>query len=321
MLKTRAFSSAQPSPWDDSSPFAMSSASSLSQIPNPTAERVVMKSFLDTLQVSAVNSNAVENEAQMQETVIESVKEEVTEVTKEQEMSLVAVSSVTTVPAQDAEQDTADPGEANDTSITSNAHPEIEKNPFPGRLVHALRTKDPAKAKEAFRECLKNNVELQQHLCLQLFNLVMPSDPITGLAALKHYRKIMGRPANIAVYAKLCESVGKVDWKVARTGQFTRMCNELREELVELKDEEYQKKCFPIFLVSLVEQPMHRIGRMASGLYKFMEENDFPLSTGKMCHLLNASKYTRQDLSFPAILARLVNKGTECQCDDCLVCK
>jgi len=316
-VSVRSLSSAQPSSWDDASPFTMSSAPSLSQIQNPTAERIVMKTFLNTLQVtSAVCSDTVETDYQSEETIVETVVEESSQVSeewalqviKEETTSVVAVSSVVNVPIEEAEPQ-QDLSESHATSDAKESEPVLQKD-FHGDLLYAIRINHPVKARLAFRECLQNNVTMKQHLLEKLFNLVMPHDPITGLAALIQIRKVRGKPATSAMYCSLCESVGKVNWKVARTGQYTKMCSDLREELAELDPETYQKRLFPVLLVSLVQQPMHRIGLMAKGLYNYMEKNDFPLSTGKLCHLISVSRYTRQDdLSFPTILSRLVNEG------------
>lgn len=287
-----------------------------------------MKTFLNTLQVSAAesSSNTVEtNYHQSEESIV--IEESTTEVSEEwglqvirkEQTSLVAVSSVVTAPDQPVEHDTIDSSEATSIPSSTEQTPDhtsptvVQKNPSHGRLVYAIRTKNPEMAQLAFRECLQNDVTISSYYLVQLFNVVIPDDLITALAALKHYRQVTGgEPANSALYARLCEQVGKVDWTLARTGQFTKMVNDLREELVELPERDYQRRCFPHLLVSLVQQPMHRIGRMARGLYSFMVKNDFPMPIGKMRYILSISRYTRQDdLPFPAILSRLAETGKQ----------
>lgn len=320
----RSFSSAQPSSWDDHNhPFAMSSAPSLSQMHNPTAERVVMKTFLNTLKVSAVcGSDAVETEFHSEENVIEesmrSSEEEwpLKVIEEEQTTSLVVVSSsvASDVPEQEMVQDSiesfSDSSEMSDTHQQQQAPVVQKKNPSHGRLVHAIRTNNPEKAKFAFRECLQKDVTVSRRYLVQLFNVVVSQDPVTAFAVLKQYRVVTGEPATSALYARLCQEVGTVPWQLAHSGQFTKMINDLLDELVSLEEEDYQKRCFPIILVSLIQQPMHRVGRIAKGVYSFMDEKGFKLSYGKMCHILNLSRYTRQDdLSFPTILSRLVEEG------------
>lgn len=321
---TRSLSSAQPSSWDEHSPFAMSSAPSLQEIANPTAERVVMKTFLNTLKVSAVSSSNVECEETIdvndQDNVEGTQQDWSLQVVEEQQTSLVAVSSVVSVPVEqeEAQQDSSESSHDSTPSTTQAAAQHQQSQPsssstnrkYHGHLVHAIHTKHAEKARTAYRDCLQNNVSVNKKYLVPLFNLVVSEDPITALAAIKHYRQITGRPVNSAIYARLCQKVGTVPWHVAKTGQFTKMCHDLREELVELPDDEYRKRCFQVLLVSLVQQPMHRIGKMARGLYQFMVTHEYPLAIGKMCHILTVSRYTRQgDLSFPSILARLVNEG------------
>jgi hypothetical protein len=111
------------------------------------------------------------------------------------------------------------------------------------------------------------------------------------------------------MYARLCEAVGLVHWSLAQKSQFAKMVRDLQHDVVGL-DEACRRRCFPILLVSLVQQPVNRIGRMATGLYQFMEQNGYPLTEKKMLHILSVSKYKRQDdLSFPSILARLASAG------------
>lgn len=323
---SRSLSSAQPSPWDDHSPFTMSAAPSMAGIPNPTAERVVMKTFLNTLQVSAVveSSSAAaygqeeeEEDLEEKESIHASEEKSLVVIMEEEQQSraLVAVSSVVSVP-EDEEQDSSETIVSSDDEkeAFNNNNIDKEKKRYHGRLVHAIRTKNAPKAKVAFRECLENDVLLSKRYLMKLFNVLVYHDTIAALAVLKHYRSSTGTPAASSIYATLCQQVGKVPWKIAQSGQFTKFCHDLREELIELPQEgHYQRRCFPIFLVSLVQQPMHRVGRMARGLYNFMEANDYPLSVGKMCHILAVTKYTRQDdLPFPTILARIVKEGALC---------
>ena len=134
---------------------------------------------------------------------------------------------------------------------------------------------------------------------MTLFDGLVPTDPIIALSILQEYKKVAGKPAPSLMYAKLCKSVGKIEWKIAKKGIFTKLCHDLREELVGLENDYYRKRCFPLLLTSLLAQPMPRIGRMARGLYAHMEQHDYALSEGTMCHILRLSKYTRQDdLSF-----------------------
>ena len=317
----RALSSAQPTPWDDGSPFLMSTAPSLAQMENPTAERVVMKTFLDTLQGTVVQSNPVETEPRVlaEPSFIETVVEEETtiisddagmNVVEEEQTSAVTVSLIAAHENEtEHSTETTITSDENDAEQQSHGHASFKKVPFFGPLAHATRTKNAKEATRIYRECIQQNTVIPPNQLVQLFNLVVAYDPITALIVLRNNRRVNGEPAHSALYARLCQSVGTVHWKLGQSGQFTKTVHDLKDDLLGL-DESYQRLCFPILLVSLVQQPMYRIGTMASGLYKFMVENDYPLSHGKMCHLLNVSRYTRQDdLSFPHILARLVDEG------------
>lgn len=316
----RTLSSAQPSSWQDSSPFTMSPEPYLKQIPNPTAERVVMKTLLYTLQLNSVNVETnVEEDIQHQSTnsttentllenaCREGLQQHALQVIQtEKSTALVAVSPVMSVPRESDEPDKQDSNEPTEKETTI-ARPRHVSHQ---RLLRAMKDKKLHEAKSAYRDCLANNQHIAKKHLLSLFDGVVPKDPIIGLSILQEYTKVVGKPAPVRMYAKVCKSVGNVEWKIAKMDIFTIMCHDLREELVGLENEYYRRKCFPILLISLLQQPLPRIGRMARGLYAHMEQNDYALSFETMCHIIRVSKFMRQDdLSFPMILARLVEQG------------
>lgn len=327
---TRYLSSAQPfSAEDHISPFT--DASSAVSIQNPTAERVVMKTLFDTLKVSSVERSALVGAESTETIAIQdesatSVSEEYSlQVVEEYESSIAVVSSLDTASLEQEEEEELTEMSPDDTTVDTTENPiaqqqEEQERPYAnaiqkkthGMLVHAIRTGNPVKARHAFHECLRNDVAMSRKYLRLLFHvLVEGKDPMTALKVLQHYRQVIGEPASSGMYASLCSTVGLVDWEVAASGQYTKLCLDLREELVDLpQDGDYQRRCYPVFLVSLVKQPMHRVGKMARGLYNFMQAHDYPLSVGTMVYLLRNSKYSRQDdLPYASILARVVEEG------------
>lgn len=328
-------SSAQQSSWVEG-PFAMTTAPALSHIQNPTAERVVMKSFVDTLRATArVEAGCLDFEAEsdsLEETIV--VTESVVETAEVSEQGArliheehVSVSlSTTAVPQEGADRNVSndssvrtDQDVSNDSSMTdtapdaskNNKSDVIQRNTLHGNLVCAIRDSDVEKASHFFLECTKHKIPIEDKHLLGLFNnAINKQDPITALRALQCYREVTDDPAtHELMYARLCEAVGLVPWSIARSGLFVKMVLDLQQDLTGL-DEKSRRRCFPVLLVSLIQQPIARIGRMAKGLYQFMEQNDYPLTAHKMSHILSVSKYKRQnDLSFPSMLARLVNTG------------
>ena len=319
----------------------------LSHNENPVAERVVMKSFVDTLGATTqslvdilgapnparvcVDTGCLDVELEsisLQETILmtESVveTEEGARLIHEEHVSVSL--STTTVPQEDADRTLSndsgvskDQDVLNDSSMTgtapdatkSNTTDVIQRNVLHGNLVRAIRDNDAEKANHFFLQCKHHKVPIEVKHLRGLFNLaISKQDPITALRALQCYKEVTDDSAtHELMYAQVCEAVGLVHWRVANMGLFVRMVLDLQQDLREL-DEKCRKRCFPVLLVSLLRQPVHRIGRMAKGLYHFMEQNDYPLTPDKMAHILVFSKYHRQDdLSFPSVLARLVDTG------------
>lgn len=316
----RALSSAQPSSWQDSSPFTISPEPYLKQIPNPTAERVVMKTLLCTLQLNSVNvetnleediqhqsTNSTTENTPLENTCREGLQQnELQVIQTEKSTALVSVSPVVSVPLESHEPDKQDRNEpkGKETAVARPRHVSHQ------RLLRAMNDKQLHEAKSAYRDCLANNQHIEKKHLLRLFDGVVSTDPIIALSILKEYKKMVGKPAPTRMYVKVCKSIGKIDWKIAKKDIFTTMCHDLREELVGLENEYYRRKCFPILLISLLQQPMPHIGRMARGLYAHMEQNDYALSFETMCDIIRVSKFSRQhDLSFPRVLARLVEQG------------
>ena len=105
----RPLSSAQPSSWEDSSPFTMSLDPSLKQV--PTSERVVMKTFLNTLQLNSVSVETrveedmedMEHEQSTNDSAAEYTRPEnsaLQVIQTEISSALVAVSSVVSAPLE-----------------------------------------------------------------------------------------------------------------------------------------------------------------------------------------------------------------------------
>jgi hypothetical protein len=329
-------SSAQQSPWEEG-PFATTTAPVLSHIQNPTAERVVMKSFVDTLgatahlvsgsfQVETTESGSLEETIVVTKSVQETTEilQEGARLVHEEHVSV----SLSTVAESEESTDCNTDDASNDLTVTTdqdsssvkNTAPDpknnkttnvIQSNTLHESLLRAIREKNAEKASHYFSECTKHKVPVEDRHLLGLFNnAINHQDPITALQALRCYKEVNDNvKTTLFMYARVCEAVGQIHWRLAQTGQFTKMVHDLQHDLMGL-DETFRIRCFPILLISLVQQPIHRIGRMAKGLYQFMEQNDYPLTVNKLSHLLFICKYKRQDdLSFPSVLARLTSMG------------
>ena len=325
-------SSSSSATWEDG-PFT---APSLAEIENPTAERVVMKSFMDTLHTASCEADSSQHFTSFSassssdapgEIVLEAerVVEEIMEITEEEiyvaheeSISVTMSTTETLTEEESSDEDVVAAVDSQDDTIAADQDAPLdstktilETETVHGKLNLAIRTKDVAKARGAFLECLQKQVPIEPSLLIELFNVLNPRDPITALRVLQHKIDATGEPAHPALYAQLCEAVGNVHWSLAKTPEFPQMVNALRQDLLGL-DVSYQKRCYPVLLVAVIKQPISRIGRLAQGLYSFMEQRDFPISAQKLCHLLAVSKYKRQgDMSFPKILARVVKEGKQ----------
>eukprot|EP00934_Nitzschia_sp_Nitz4_P003030 Nitzschia sp. Nitz4//scaffold13_size275219//148561//150866//NITZ4_000881-RA/size275219-augustus-gene-0.235-mRNA-1//1//CDS//3329536035//3020//frame0 len=174
------------------------------------------------------------------------------------------------------------------------------------QLLTAVENRKVRKSMKLFEFFEGKENDLPKTVVGSLFHWAVKRDPIQAYKYLKlyHQRPDINRP-NLAMYTKLCYSVGTMDPKNTPTRQAYELVAQIVEDLHQL-DEKTKVVVYPKLTLALASQRFVSVGVFARQLYQHMADHDHSMPVWWLKKLLALSKYNRQeDLPFHDILLRL----------------
>ena len=184
---------------------------------------------------------------------------------------------------------------------------ELQDSLVESRLSRAVSDGDINLALELFNAAMRANVTVSLKVATELFFRVCAIDPIDAYEIFKfctHHPDAKG--INHGMYRKMCKTVGLIDPTKHYHEKIIRFIESFLKQLDSLEDTTLKVKCYPKLVLALLSQKSVSVGKYANLIYKYMVDNEFPLTPSWMLNSLSYSKYNRQeDLPFHDVLARL----------------
>lgn len=334
---------------EDSSIEQPHELSPLLRIPDPTAERVVIRKFLDTLHVangsvivssttdsvivsstdpadewqepwvntislSALEENTVERpestfHSQSLQHETDAVHSSPIEAIKEHTTAMTYPASLET-PQKQQETVTTDTVSRKPFKADKRQNRTARVISMRGRLIRATRSRNVDQAVHFFRQSLQEQLPVETWVLRDLFYFLAPLDPVYAYKVLSRYQYLSAGPLPPEMYVHMCQTLGRVTLAHAKPPTIAHTFKCLKRDLALLDVETYHHVCYPYLLISMVQQPLSFVGAEARKLYHFMKTNNYPLTTQVLEQLVGLSRYSRQeDLPFADLIEILSQEG------------
>ena len=175
------------------------------------------------------------------------------------------------------------------------------------RIAKAIEDEDVKFAMEIFETARRSNVDISLKIALDLFFGIVDINPIKAYKVFNYCTSHQEfRGGHYPVYRRMCKSLKHLDPKKHYQIPIVNFVESFLAQLDSIDDMKLKRQCYPKLVNALASQRTVSVGKYAFTVYKYMVDNDFPMSPGWLMTLLSFSKYNRQDdLPFHDILARL----------------